>query len=305
MHEIRATLPVECVAEAARLAHGAGIARVSVSEVFVHGPNLERRLVSVETSTPQAQAFVEAFLSSPVLSGADYALTSREVRAIVDDEPLVRLTRPMSEPFTDVIQDLWQLSHVTPSYVGRAAAGAILLATGVIEDNPIAIVTAALFLPFLSQVVAVSFGIWNKDRGLIGQGFRALLVSTALAIAAGAVVAWIEGGPIRFAGFRNSLSSFGISALIGVTAGLSTADDTGRRYLISVAAGVQFAIFPVWLGAALMLGTLRHELLYSRFLSFTINLVTISAFALIAYAGLHPGGGRGWAAPRSGRRRES
>jgi hypothetical protein len=102
-----------------------------------------------------------------MLAETDYTLTSREVRAIVNDQPLAGLTRPMSEPFTDVIQDLWQLSHVTASYVGRATAGAILLATGIIEDNPIAIVVAALFLPFLSQVLAVSFGTWSRDRRLI------------------------------------------------------------------------------------------------------------------------------------------
>ena len=59
---------------------------------------------------------------------------------------------------------------------------------------------------------------------------RALLVSTALAVAA--LVAWIEGGPTRYEGFKNPLASFAISALIGLTAGLSFADDTGRRYLI-------------------------------------------------------------------------
>src|SRR5206468_2531705 len=144
---------------------------------FVHGPNTERRLLSVETSTPKARAFVEAFLSSPTLSETDYTLTSREVRAIVDDETLASLTRPMSEPFTDVIQDLWQLGHVTPSYVARAAAGAVLLATGILEDNPIAIVVAALFLPFLAQVLAVSFGVWNRDRRLIFHGIRAIFVS--------------------------------------------------------------------------------------------------------------------------------
>ena len=83
MHEIRATIPPDCVSEAARLAHAAGIARVSVAEVFVHGPDAERRLVSVETSTPKARAFVDAFLSSPVLSKADCTLSSREVRAII------------------------------------------------------------------------------------------------------------------------------------------------------------------------------------------------------------------------------
>jgi hypothetical protein len=300
MHEIRVTIPPDCVAEAARLAHAVGIKRVTVAEVFVHGPDAHRRLVSVETSTPRARAFVEAFLRSPLLSQADYTLTSREVRAIVEDEAVSSLTHPMSEPFPDVIQDLWQLGHVTASYVGRATAGALLLATGIIDDNPIAIVAAALFLPFLAQVLALSFGLWNQDPRLIVQGLRALLVSTVLAVTAGAVVAWMAGGPIRFTGFKSPLSSFAMSMVIGVTAGLSHADDTGRRYLIGVAAAVQLAIFPVWLGAALMLGIPSPDILYPRLYSFLINLTTIAASAFVAYAALHLGSG--WAAPRSGRR---
>jgi len=302
MHEIRATLPPECVTEAARLAHESGIARVSVSTVFVHGPDAERRQLSVETSTPKARAFVESFLKSPALSAADCTLTSREVRAILDGEPLAEITRPMSEPFTDIIQDLWQLSHVTASYIGRAAAGAILLGTGIIENNPIAIVVAALFLPFLSQVLAVSFGAWSRDRRLAFQGINALLVSTALAVAAGALVAWIEGGPIQYAGFKSPLASLGISALIGVAAGVSIADDTGRRYLIGVAAAVQLAIFPVWFGAALVLGLPGHDILYPRLWSFVINLAAISGAAVCAYAALHLGrGGSGARSVRAGR----
>ena len=301
MHEIRATIPTDCVAEAARMAHAAGISRVTVAQVFVHGPNEEQRLLSVVTSTPKARAFVEAFLSSPLLSHPGCTLSSREVRAIVDDEPLASLTLPMSEPFTDVIQDLWQLGHVTISYVARAAAGAILLATGIIEDNPIAIVVAALFLPFLAQVLAFGFGMWNRDRRLIVQGLRAIVVSTVIAVAAGAMVAWVEGGPIRFAGFKGPLSSFVISAVIGITAGLSNADDTGRRYLIGVAAAVQLAIFPVWLGAASVIGMPAHDVLYSRLLSFVINLTSIAACAVVAYAALHLGGETRWKAPRSSR----
>ena len=293
MHEIRATVPPDCVQEAARLAHAAGIARVTVADVFVHGPDAERRVVSVETSTPKARAFVEAFLDSPTFSQTECTLTSREVRAIVDDEPLTSLTLPMSEPSTDVIQDLWQLGHVTTSYVARAAAGAIVLATGIIENNPIAIVVAALFLPFLAQLLAVSFGLWNRDRPLIAQGLLALTISTALAFAAGAVVAWTEGGPILFAGFKNPLSSFAISAVIGITAGLSNADDTGRRYLIGVAAAVQLAIFPVWMGAAFVIGMPSPEVLYPRLLSFAINLASIAACAIVAYAALHRRSRRG------------
>lgn len=300
MHEIRASIPPEYVPEAVRLAHKAGITRVTVADVFVHGPDADRKLVSVETSTPRARAFVGDFLDSPMLSHADYTLTSREVRAIVGDEPVSSLTRPMSEPFTDIVQDLWQLGHISPSYIARATAGAILLATGIIEDNPVAIVVAALFLPFLAQVLAVSFGLWARDRQLIGHGLRALFVSTVLAFAAGAIVGWIEGGPILFAGFKNPLSSFAISAAIGITAGLSTADDTGRRYLIGVAAAVQLAVFPVWLGAAFVLGMPSHDVLYARLWSFAINLVSIAACAVAAYAILRLGGA-GWTAPRSGR----
>ena len=126
-----------------------------------------------------------------MLSSADCSLTSREVRAIVTDESVADLTRPMSEPFPDIIQDLWQLSHVTASYIGRAAAGAILLATGILENNPIAIVVAALFLPFLSQVLAISFGTWKRDRRLALQGLRGLLTSTVLAIGGGMAAAWL------------------------------------------------------------------------------------------------------------------
>jgi uncharacterized membrane protein len=207
----------------------------------------------------------------------------------------------MGEPFPDVIQDLWQLSHLTTSYIARAAAGAILLATGILDDNPVAIVVAALFLPFLAEVLAVSFGLWSRDRRLILHGLKAIAVSTALALVAGAVVAGIEGGPIHFKAFKSPLASLAISAVIGVTAGLSNADDTGRRYLIGVAAAVQLAIFPVWFGAAAIVGLPPKEVLWSRLGGFFINLITISLAAVGAFAALHLRPGRGWNSPRSGR----
>ena len=90
-----------------------------------------------------------------------------------------------------------------------------------------------------------------------------------------------------------------ISAVIGITAGLSNAYDTGRRYLIGVAAAVQLAIFPVWLGAATILGW-PEGVVWPRLESFLINLVTISLAAVAAYAALHLQPGRGWASPKSG-----
>jgi hypothetical protein len=221
MHEIRATMQPEHVAEAARLAHASGIERVAIADVYIDRPNVRRQVVSVEASTPKARLFVEAVLGSPVLTGTDYSLTSRELRAIVDGTDLAELTMPMSEPFPDVIQDLWQLSHITASYIGRAAAGGFLLATGIIDNNAVAIVVAALFLPFLAEVLAVGFGIWSRDRRLIRRGLTAIAISTLLAFDGGLIVAALMGGPIRFEGFKSPLPSFAISALIGITAGLS------------------------------------------------------------------------------------
>jgi hypothetical protein len=207
MHEIRATLPSEQVEKATQLAREAGIQRIAISDVCLLGRDAKWQVVSVETSTPKARAFVEAFLGSAELHGADYSLTSRELRAIVNGEDISDLTRPMSEPFPDVIQDLWQLSHLTTSYITRAAAGAVLLATGILDNNAVAIVVAALFLPFLSEVLAVSFGLWSRDRRLIWRGLRAICVSISLGFAAGALVAAVQRGPIHFTAFKGPLAS--------------------------------------------------------------------------------------------------
>jgi hypothetical protein len=284
MHEIRVVLPLDCISEASRLAWESGIDRVTTSDVLVN--DVVRCLLSVETSTPNAHAFVERFMNSKTLSESDHTLTSREIRSIVGSgaPSAVDLTRPMSEPLPEIAQDLWQLSHITPSYVGRATAGAVLLADGIIHDSPISIVVAALILPFLSQILAVSFGLWGGEYRLMFHGLRALLVSTALAFIAGAGVAWIEGGPLLFDGFRNLMGNFLISAIIGTAAGLSITDDAGRRYLIGVAAAVQFAVFPVWFGAAIVLGLPDHDIIQNRLLGFLVNLAAISATATVACA---------------------
>jgi hypothetical protein len=110
------------------------------------------------------------------------------------------------------------------------------------------------------------------------------------------VVAAVEGGTIAFSGFKTPLASLAISAAIGVTAGLSCADDAGRRYLIGVAAAVQLAIFPVWFGLAFVLGLPERQIVLERILCFGINLVAISSAAAVSYAALHFRSG--WAAPR-------
>lgn len=162
----------------------------------------------------------------------------------------------------------------------------ILLATGIIEDNPISIVVAAMFLPFLSQVLALGIGLWSGETKLAIHGLKAVGTSMVLGFLSGVAVSACVGGPIAFHGFKGPLSSFVISSVIGIAAGLSCVDDAGRRYLVSVAAAVQLAVFPVWLGAAAVIGV-SNVVLFHHLLTFAVNLVTIPTVSAIAYAYAH------------------
>src|SRR5205814_103973 len=145
----------------------AGITGVSITDITLSGSTDKWNIVSAETSTPKARNFMDGLLASPLIAKTDSTITARQLRAIVGAEDTAVLTRPMVEPFPGVIQDLWQLNHLTPSYVSRAAGGAILLADGILKNNLISIVVAALFLPFLSQTLASGFGVLTKDWRLM------------------------------------------------------------------------------------------------------------------------------------------
>ena len=281
MHEIRVTVPEGRAKDVAELAMQAGIPQVSIYSVFAYGPNRTKEVISAETSTPLAKKFADSVLASPWFDASEATISSRELRAIVSDAHPRDLTRPMLEPPINVFEDLWQLNHVTISYVARALAGAILLAYGMLENNPITIVVAALFLPFLSQVLALSFGTWAGDLSLAKQGVKALLVSTLVSILGGAVATVLHGPPMQFHSFTPPLASLGLSVVIGIAAGIITADDAG--YLIGVAAAVQYGVYPVWLGFCLVQGFPDSSQTLRRLGTFGINVGAITAFALVGY----------------------
>lgn len=283
MHEIRVTAPVGKAGEVVRAAQQADIDQVSVYSVYAYGPNQTKEIVSAETSTPKARKFVDRVISAPWFDAAEYSITSRQLRAIVSNRHPRELTKPMIEPPINVFEDLWQLTQLTPSYVCRAFSGAVLMAFGLIDNSPVSIVVAALFLPFLSDVLAIAFGLWARDRDLAMQGLKAIAVSVVCGVIAGCVVSGAYGGYLRFTGFKNPLPSFAISALIGIAAGWSSADDAGRRYLIGVAAAVQFAIYPVWIGISLIAGFPDSHTVAMRLLTFGINVITIGVAGMAAY----------------------
>ncbi len=283
MHEIRVTVPEGRATDVAELALRAGISQASIYPVFAYGPNQTKQIVSAETSTPKAKKFADSVLTSSWFDSAECTITSRELRAVVTNAHPHEITQPMLEPPVNVFEDLWQLSHVTISYIARTLAGAVFLAYGMMKNDPISIVVAALFLPFLSQVLAVSFGTWAGDFSLARQGLKALAVSIVASVFGGALVSLLHPGPMLFSDFIGPLPSFALSAVIGIAAGIITADDAGRRYLIGVAAAIQYGVFPVWFGYCLVRGFPPAHVTAIRLGTFVINVVSITAFALLGY----------------------
>ena len=90
-------------------------------------------------------------------------------------------------------------------------------------------------------------------------------------------------GPDQFNGFKSPLVSLALSLMIGIAAGLSRSDDTGRRYLIGVAAAAQSGVFPVWLGIALVLGFPDVATTAVRLSTLLLNIVSIGIAASISY----------------------
>jgi hypothetical protein len=268
------------------MALASGIERLTVYKVVQVAAqgSLPCETVSIECSTPQAKHLLDALFTSDWFNLEAYSISTREIRSLASTSLVSQVTRPMPEPALDVIEDLWQLTHTTPSYYGRAAAGGLLLADGMYHNNPISIVVAALFLPFLSQLLALALGGWARTRRLAQQGFWAVTVSTVLCLLAGAALALVQGMPMDYAGFRTPVSGLFFACVIGVTAGLCSADDTGRRYLIGVAAAVQCGVYPVWIGATLVAGGQPDSLLLARLGLFLCNLIAIAGCAMLTYA---------------------
>src|SRR5215468_1395107 len=98
MHEVRVTVPRGSGSAIAKAALEAGIQRITVCPVQVIDAHADAEIVSVETSTPRAKAFLHRVLSSGEVDLGNISITTREVRAILDGNPVRELTYPAAEP---------------------------------------------------------------------------------------------------------------------------------------------------------------------------------------------------------------
>jgi len=141
---------------------------------------------------------------------------------------------------------------------------------------------------------------YTADWKFAAQSAAALAVSLIVSVLAGITLAAILGGPLQFDGFKNPVLSLVLSLVIGAAAGLSTADDAGRRYLIGVAAAAQSCVFPVWVGFALVLGFPDPGTTAARLLTLPLNVCPIGVAACVAYASIGLRRGSARAARRRG-----
>lgn len=289
MRQVTVTAPQGTGGEVAKVAFDVGISQVTIVEklqLSASGSTTKIDSIQIEVGTPLAKAFVDEFTSQPFFTREKYSVAVRQPRAIVSRGKLSDLVRPLVEPSVDIFEELWQFSQVTYGFVGRILLGALLLAFGLAEFRLLFIIAGLLFIPLLPLMLSVGFGLWTRQWRLAAQGLLSLSVATVLLIIGGVIVGLLSDPPVRYSEFNSLETGLLISCVVGIAAGLATADDVGRREMIGLAATAQVAIVPAWLGLGWVLGfpVLDPTPASRRFLGLLLNIATIVLASLVTYA---------------------
>jgi hypothetical protein len=290
MRLIKVSAPEGRGEEVARTAFSVGIETVSINQIkslSSDGKTATKDSVDIETSTPKGKRFVDAILAADFYNPSEFSIAVRQPRSIISKESLREMTKPLVEPATDILEELWQFTHITYGFVGRIFLAACLLAYGLIQQQILLIIAGLLFLPLLPLLLSVGFGAWTRNWKLSMQGALAFLTATILLLLGGVAVAAVASPPLKYDQFNSLLVGFLISLAVGIAAGLANIDDVGRREMIGLAATAQIAIIPVWFGICLVFGfpaTTGENEITKRALSFFINVATIIVVSLAVYA---------------------
>jgi hypothetical protein len=275
--------------EVAKTAFSIGIEKLSrrqVTSQHADGKIEIKDVVDVETSTPQGKRYVDEVLAADYFNREDYMISVRAPRSIISSTGLRKLTEPLAEPATDILEELWQFTHITYGFVGRVLIAACLMAYGLIEQKMLLIIAGLLFLPLLPLLLSISFGIKTKTWKLAANGAMAFIAATILLFIGGAAIASISNPPVKFDDFNTLLVGFLITLAVSIAAVLASIDDAGRRELIGLAATAQIAIIPVWFGVCVVLGfpaTVQTKEILNRGISFPLNVLTVIVVTFVLY----------------------
>lgn len=266
----------------ARMALDMGIPNATVYSVQAYSiekGQYTEDVIEVKTSSPEAKDFVEKLMTAPFFSPKEYSIAVRYPRSIVSGEKIRRVTLPVVIPPIDIYEELWEFSHITFSFIGRAFAAAMLLSYGMIEYKLLIMLSGLLFFPYIQEILAVAFGICTKEWMLVRQGMLAIAAATVIIIIAGAVCALLTHPPLQYEEFSSILTGFLIAIVIGIAAGLASADNTGKREMIGLTISAQTAIFAAWFGISLVFGFPEVSKTIEHIASFFVNIMTITITA--------------------------
>ena len=289
MRQVTVTAPEGRGSDIAQIAFSVGISDVAINTVRMLAADQSQTIkdhLEIETATQLAKEFVEKLTTASFFNCEQYAIAVRQPRAIVSNDDLRKLTRPLVEPTCDLFEELWQFCQVTYGFVGRIYIGALLLAFGIIDYRLLFMIAGLLFIPLLPLMLGIGFSLWTRQWRLLAQAAYALIVAVALLMAGGVTVALLNNPPLRYLESTSLLTGFLISLAVGVAAGLATADDVGRREMIGLAATAQVAIIPAWFGVGLVFGFPVADPVSARqrALSLLINIAGIVIASLVTYA---------------------
>jgi hypothetical protein len=291
MRLVKVKVPRGRANDVAQLALSLGIQQVGVYQQVVYTRDKQELVdvLDVESSTPTAKRFVEALMSAPFYDPKQISLTLREARAIIGSEPPREVTRPFAQPTTDVLDELWQFAHLTPSFVGRTLVGGGLVTFGLTESKILFLMAGLLFVPLLPLVLGIAFALLTRDWRLLATAGQTLAVGLGLLVVGGAVLALLLQPPMKVNDFGELRTTVLASLAIGAAAGLATTDNSGWRQLIGLAAASQVSLVPAWLGYSIVHGLTSAGLEpdpTQRMLAVPISLLCLTGSALVAYAGV-------------------
>ncbi|MBV9241051.1 MAG: hypothetical protein JO314_03495 [Acidobacteria bacterium] len=289
MRSVQVNTPKELMDRIAGLAHSVGVSVVDVGDITaIHddGARDPRVEISFETSTPKAKTFIDKLLLSDFYDRQVVWFEVRERRSIVGKDAIHDVTYPWVIPSTDILEDLYQFSHLTWGLVGRVFLAACLLSYGLLNQNLLLMIAGMMFIPLLPVISSIGFGGWLGHWRLAMRATSVLVVTIILLFVGGLAIGAIGSPPVQYTDFPSILTGVLISVAVGVAAALAHTDDVGRRELIGLAATSQIAIVPAWLGLCLVVGmppTMPASTVEKRLLSLVINVACVIAASLVTY----------------------
>ncbi|HTH51438.1 MAG TPA: hypothetical protein VL501_05875 [Pyrinomonadaceae bacterium] len=297
MRSVQVNTPKDRAKAIAELAFETGVSVVNVQDAIAwhkDGERDEKVTVGFETSTPKAKKFVDDLLVSDAYDRQVVWFEVRERRSIITTDPIHDVTYPWVIPSTDILQDLYQFSHITLGLIGRVLLAACLLAYGLLHQNLLLMIAGMMFIPMLPVLSAIGFGAWVGHWRLSVRALAVLGITLSLLFIGGLLIAAVESPPVRYDEFPSVVASALISIAVGVAAALANTDDVGRRELIGLAATSQIAIVPAWMGLCAILGVPTSDGsggVQKHLLSLVINVLCVVIASLITYVAIrapHP-----------------